>query len=240
MLALSLGNSAGRSALRHARVLQMKHVQKVTTWAGGAAVASGGALAALTAAGLAESATLGGAVALATGAALSRKPSGARNWLQGARAEQRTGRILRQLARQGWWVCHDRAIPRSKANLDHVVVAPDGTVFYVDTKAWHANRSEIRWDVNRLMYGRYDKTANLRTVEWEAGRVAEAIGQLVIPVIAVDGGSVRGGYFQTGGSYVVESRGLVFLLSGRAGSERHPRRVSRIRRAIESTFPPAK
>jgi Nuclease-related domain len=40
---------------------------------------------------------------------------------------------LAALERQGWAVLHDLAVPRSRANIDHLVIGPGG-VFVIDSK----------------------------------------------------------------------------------------------------------
>lgn len=144
----------------------------------------------------------------ATGVALAvwrwRKPSRWRAWLQGARAEYRTGRVLNRLKREGWGVLHDRSIPRSRANLDHVLVHPSGDfLVYVDTKAWHAKKAFIRIDRGRLMYGPWNQGPKAETVAWEASRLGEETGLPVIPLIAVDGGRVNGDVLIFNEVYVV-------------------------------------
>jgi hypothetical protein len=53
-------------------------------------------------------------------------------WSKGANGEEKVARALEALA-PGYFVLHDRGIPGSKANIDHVVVGPPG-VFIVETK----------------------------------------------------------------------------------------------------------
>jgi hypothetical protein len=53
------------------------------------------------------------------------------NYQRGALGEQRTASALAPLLKQGWVVVHD--LPRTKSNLDHVLVGPGG-VFVLDTK----------------------------------------------------------------------------------------------------------
>ena len=52
-------------------------------------------------------------------------------WAQGAEGEERLGAVLD--ATEGIVALHDRRIPKSKANIDHLVVGPSG-VFVVDAK----------------------------------------------------------------------------------------------------------
>lgn len=64
----------------------------------------------------------------------------AARWRFGAAGEMRTAAVLSRLERR--WrrhrrciVLHDRIVPGSRANIDHVVVGPSG-VWVLDTKAW--------------------------------------------------------------------------------------------------------
>lgn len=56
-------------------------------------------------------------------------------WLQGGRGEQELGRALGRLRDEGLAVLHDRRIPNSRANIDHLVIGPAG-VFVIDTKLY--------------------------------------------------------------------------------------------------------
>ena len=73
-------------------------------------------------------------------------------WRRGAAGERRTARLLGPLARHGWAVLHDLAIPGSQANLDHLVIGPGG-VFVIDSKQY---RGRLRLDSSgRLWHGRH-------------------------------------------------------------------------------------
>lgn len=187
---------AGQSAFRRAREIRRAHLLAASKWGGGA----GGGIV-LVSGGLfrdtAVSLTAGALAGVGTAVWRSTKPSGAKRWIQGAKAERRTARTLKPLARQGWRISHDLRVPGSKANLDHVLVPPSGEfLVYVDTKAWHMKSkdgqpADVRWDGRRLMYGgRFDNTDKMRTVEWEAERLAAETGMRVVPVIAIEGARV--------------------------------------------------
>jgi hypothetical protein len=61
-------------------------------------------------------------------------PDAGAPWAKGAEGEERVGRMLDTLAAEGKVaVLHDRRIPRLRANVDHLVVAPTG-VWVVDSK----------------------------------------------------------------------------------------------------------
>jgi hypothetical protein len=58
-----------------------------------------------------------------------------RAWRRGAEGERLVGAALDRLEPHGWRVLHDRRMPRSRANIDHLVVGP-GVVFTVDAKRY--------------------------------------------------------------------------------------------------------
>jgi hypothetical protein len=70
---------------------------------------------------------LGVLAAVVAGWGLRFRPStDAVAWRRGAAGERRTARLPSPLARHGWVVLHDLAIPGSPANLDHLVIGPGG------------------------------------------------------------------------------------------------------------------
>lgn len=205
--------SAGYSALRQAGRLWLKHVTDAATWCGCAW--GGGGMGWLTLSGSLSVVSLvaGGAAGVALAVWRWRRPSRWRSWLQGALAERRTGKVLNRLRREGWGVLHDRKIPRSRANLDHVLAHPSADLLvYVDTKAWHAQKATVRVDRGRLMYGPWNQNLKVETVAWEADRLREVTGIRTIPVIAVDGGKVNGETLLFNGVYVVDVDVLLRLL----------------------------
>ena len=68
-------------------------------------------------------------------------PQSTRAWSSGAHGEQELGGMLERIAGPELRVLHDRRIPRTKANIDHLVICPSG-VFVVDSSGtWIAGRS---------------------------------------------------------------------------------------------------
>jgi hypothetical protein len=65
--------------------------------------------------------------------ALSEDPQSTSAWAYGANGEAKLGRLLDPLRDEGMAVLHDRRIPGTRANIDHLVVAPWG-VFVIDAK----------------------------------------------------------------------------------------------------------
>lgn len=138
---------------------------------------------------------------------------GRNSWKAGATGERKTARLLAPLERQGWRVLHDRAIPGSRANLDHLLVGAAGVV-YVDSKHWASDKSRLQLRGGTLWYGRYPQTRALQTVAWEAGVAAVALGVSVRAVVAVHGAAVPGGLLQLGGVTVLPARMLRRYLRG--------------------------
>src|SRR5215216_2507898 len=147
---------------------------------------------------------LGGLAALVTGWGLWFRPSrDATAWRRGAAGERRTARLLDPLERHGWAVLHDLAVPRSRANIDHLVVGPGG-VFVIDSKHY---RGRLQLDGSgRLWHGRYPLAPTLRTVDYEADQAAQVLGDpdvVVVPIVAVHGAQVPWGKVVTNGVPVV-------------------------------------
>lgn len=110
---------------------------------------------------------------------------------------------------------HDRAIPGSKANLDHLVAGLFGVVL-VDSKNWRSKKSRITINGGLLRYGRYDQTKALKTVVWEAQQAARILGVPVRPILAVHGAKVPAtrGRTELHGVTVIEAKKLRGMLSG--------------------------
>jgi Nuclease-related domain len=141
-----------------------------------------------------------------------RPSSDAVAWRRGAAGERRTARLLARLERDGWAILHDLALPRSRANLDHLVIGSGG-VFVIDSKQY---RGRLQLDPSgRLWHGRYSLTPILRAVSWEADRVAQVLpdpGVVVRPIMAIHGAQVPWGKVVIDGIPVVAARRLPSML----------------------------
>jgi len=122
------------------------------------------------------------------GASAQRHSAGAAGgaaWAKGAEGERIVGGMLESVP--GVLVLHDRAVPGSPANIDHVAVAPTG-VYVVDAKHY---ADEPRLDrlgdgsVLRLKVGRADRTSLVVGVRQQLGVIAEALDEPDVPVRAV-------------------------------------------------------
>jgi Nuclease-related domain len=130
----------------------------------------------------------------------------------GAAGERRTAHLLAALERQGWVVLHDLAVPRSQANIDHLVIGPGG-VFVIDSKQY---RGRLQLDQSgRLWHGRYPLDPTLRAVSFEADQAALVLTDpdvVVVPVVAVHGAQVPWGKVVMQGVPVVAARRLPSML----------------------------
>ncbi|MFH0246178.1 nuclease-related domain-containing protein [Streptomyces sp. HK10] len=135
--------------------------------------------------------------------------SGVNSWSTGAAGERRTARILAPLTwLHHYEVLHDRAIPRSRANLDHLVIGRTGPV-YVDTKNWTSTKSQVRLAPDgQLWYGRFPQGRAVATVRWEADQAQRILGWPVRAVIAVHGARVPGGRIHLGDVTIVQASKL--------------------------------
>ena len=112
--------------------------------------------------------------------ALAEDPTSTKVWDQGAVGEERVGAWLEAARARGIEVLHDRAVPRSTANIDHLVIAPSG-IWIVDAKRYLSGKLERR-DVGgwrktdwRLFVGSRDQTKLVTGVEKQVDLVRSAL-----------------------------------------------------------------
>ncbi|MEY9840595.1 nuclease-related domain-containing protein [Streptacidiphilus sp. EB103A] len=164
-------------------------------------------------------------------------------WQTGALGERRTGRILAPLEFFGfgrWAVLHDRQIPRSSANLDHLIFGPTGAT-YVDTKTWRSARAKVTVDRHgELWYGRWPQRETLETALWEAGRASQALGGVPVrTVIAVHFAHVPAAGLHSAGVEIIPAAQLrrhLRNLPRQAGWDRTA--VREMRRRADALLPP--
>jgi hypothetical protein len=66
---------------------------------------------------------------------LNDDPESTRAWKTGSAGEERLGRFFERELPESALVLHDRRIPGSRANIDHIVIAPSG-VWVIDAKLY--------------------------------------------------------------------------------------------------------
>ncbi|SMO80535.1 nuclease-related domain-containing protein [Propioniciclava tarda] len=91
-------------------------------------------------------------------------PQSTRAWSTGAAGEASLGAMLGEMAGANLRVLHDRRIPKTSANIDHLVICPSG-VYVVDAKHYPGAGPELRVDggilrprTELLIVGRRDRT----------------------------------------------------------------------------------
>jgi hypothetical protein len=113
--------------------------------------------------------------------ALSSDPQSTTSWAVGARGEEIAGSSLDALREEGMAVLHDRRIPGSKANIDHIVISPAG-VFVVDPKNYRGRVAQrdvgglFRTDL-RLYVGGRDKTSLVKGMDQQVAAVRAVLSE---------------------------------------------------------------
>lgn len=179
--------------------------------------------------------------------ALSDDPQSTTAWAAGAHGEERLGRRLDGLAGPEVRVLHDRRIPGTRANIDHLVVTRSG-VYVVDAKRYRG-RPQRRVEggllsprTEKLLVGRRDCTRLVDGVLKQVELARQAVGD---PSVALHGvlcfveadWPLVGGDFTTRGVQVLWPKKLASRLTA-AGpvSETH---ISTIWQRLGAAFPPA-
>lgn len=119
-------------------------------------------------------------------ARITSEPQHTTSWLQGQAGEVKAAaRLERHLEDTGVILLHDRAIPRSRANIDHIAVGPGG-ITVIDAKAVTGRiRVEARGGLvskrtQHLIVGGRDKTKLIDGVERQIDHVRTAFGDYEI------------------------------------------------------------
>ena len=114
--------------------------------------------------------------------ALSDDPRSTKAWAKGAAGEEQVARVLHQRLGDRAVILHDRRVPRTRANIDHLVVASSG-VWVIDAKQYKGKVE--RRDVGsvfkadeRLYVGGRDRTKLIDGVKWQTEAVQSALGDL--------------------------------------------------------------
>ncbi|MEY2477670.1 MAG: hypothetical protein QOG87_2985 [Actinomycetota bacterium] len=137
-------------------------------------------------------------------------------WERGAVGERQTAELLSQLP-ASFHVMHDRSLPGSRANVDHLVVGPPG-VFMVDSKNF---TYPVTLSNGTLWTGTHPLTRELEKASWEArsagGELALHRGGRTVPitpVLCIHGSEIPDGLV-VGGVIVVGASRLVHTLLAR-------------------------
>lgn len=153
--------------------------------------------------------------------ALSGERQSTKAWDQGAIGEERLGARLDSLVADDIAVLHDRRIPGSKANIDHIAITRKG-IWVIDAKRYKG-RPELKIEggilrprVEKLLVGRRDCTKLLDGVLKQVGLVRDLAGDVPVTgalcFVEADWPLI-GGAFVTGGIHVLWPKRLAKVLA---------------------------
>lgn len=113
--------------------------------------------------------------------ALTDDPDSTKAWAHGARGERALGALLDRLRDEGMAVLHDRRMPGSRANIDHIVVSRAG-VFVIDAKNYKGRverQDRGGWFSSdyRLYVGGRDRTPLVAGMQGQVAAVRKALGR---------------------------------------------------------------
>ena len=178
--------------------------------------------------------------------ALSEEPQSTTAWDKGALGEERVGKRLNELASDRLRVLHDRRIPGTRANIDHLAVTATG-VYVIDPKKY-AGRPRLRVEggllrprVEKLIVGTRDCTklvdGVLKQVDIVSGAIGEAVPVHGVLCFVESDWPLLGGSFTSRGVEVLRPKKLYPKLKadGPVGIET----VIEVHRALASALPPA-
>jgi Nuclease-related domain len=120
---------------------------------------------------------------------LADDPQSTRAWANGAAGERLAAERLEKRLGTRATLLHDRRVPRTRGNIDHLAIASSG-VWVIDTKSF-TGRVERRnkggwlrpdW---RLYIGGSDRTKGLDGLEWQVAAVGRVLARPEVPVNAV-------------------------------------------------------
>ncbi|PXA68281.1 NERD domain protein [Cryobacterium arcticum] len=182
--------------------------------------------------------------------ALSDDPQSTQAWAIGARGEEVLGQRLDTLSERGVHVLHDRRIPGSKANIDHIAVTAAG-VFVIDAKKYQG-RPNRRVEgglfsprTEKLVVGSRDRTKQVAGVQNQVSLLRSALrdaGWEEIPVhgmlcfVGADWPLIGGAFVIDGVRVVWPKKAVENLLKPGTLTEQTARLVHGL---LAASFPPA-
>ena len=112
--------------------------------------------------------------------AFGEEPQSTRSWDTGALGEERLGQRLSELCSDSLLVLHDRRVPRTRANIDHVAVTPTG-IWVIDAKKYRGRPALkvqgglLRQRTEKLLVGSRDCTKLVDGVLKQVDVVGDAL-----------------------------------------------------------------
>lgn len=176
--------------------------------------------------------------------ALSDEKLSTKAWAKGAIGEERLGARLDSLVSASFAVLHDRRIPGTKANIDHIAITPAG-IWVIDAKRYKG-RPELKIEggilrprAEKVMVGRRDCTKLVDGVLKQVDLVREVVDDLPVTgalcFVEADWPLI-GGAFATRGVHVLWPKRLAKFLSETGEGVVD---VASVREDLASRFKPA-
>lgn len=173
--------------------------------------------------------------------ALSDERQSTKAWDQGAVGEELLGARLDTLATDGIAILHDRRIPGSKANIDHIAITRRG-IWVIDAKRYKG-RPELKIEggilrprVEKLLVARRDCTKLLDGVLKQVGLVRDLVGDVpvtgVLCFVEADWPLI-GGAFATRGIHILWPKRLAKVLAEETAGDID---VAAVRDSLASRF----
>ncbi len=183
--------------------------------------------------------------------ALSDDPQNTRAWNGGALGEEKLGALLDKVAAPIIRVLHDRRIPRSRANIDHLVVCRSG-VLVVDAKRYTGRRPTKKVEGGflvprreRLLVGGRDSTSLVEGLKRQVAVVSDAVTGDALEPVRVRGflcfvdadWPIFGGDFTIDGVEVLWAKRLLSI--ARSAGPLTEADVDQVARRLTAMFAPA-
>ncbi|WP_227422848.1 nuclease-related domain-containing protein [Pengzhenrongella sicca] len=182
--------------------------------------------------------------------ALSDEPQSTTAWARGAKGEEVLGQGLDTLTARGVLMLHDRRIPPTRANIDHIAVSPAG-VFVIDAKRYKGRPHVVttgglfRPRISTLVVGSRVSKKIVDGVHKQVALVHAALAKAGFPDVPIRGMLcfVDADWPLFGGSFVID--GVDVLWPKKAGEQLlapgliEVAAASEIHRALAAAFPVA-
>jgi Nuclease-related domain len=176
--------------------------------------------------------------------ALSDERQSTKAWARGAAGEERLGARLDLLASAQIAVLHDRRIPGTRANIDHIVVTKAG-IWVIDAKRYKgrpelkAEGGILRPRAEKLLVGGRDCTKLVDAVIRQVGLVRRVVGQVPVTgalcFVEADWPLI-GGSFTIRNVHVLWPKRLTKVLADASAGEVD---VAAVRDSVASRFKPS-
>jgi hypothetical protein len=162
-------------------------------------------------------------------------------WQRGGRGEEQVGHFLSEAVGCDGIVLHDRSIPKSRANIDHIVIVPSG-IWVIDTKRYRG-RVEQRGGWLRaasLFVNHHDRTTLVSAATSQRQLVQRAVGARVTVQSVLCFTDAEWGFmakpFHVNDVLVTWPRRLAGTLAGPGALERN--QLEEMAATLSAAFPP--